>query len=66
MTLVSEPVSQGRHRAPEWADAEFRIVDATALDRPGRHAERAWARQLFDPAVDEDPFDWLGFTASMS
>lgn len=66
MTLLSEPVTGGRHRAPEGADAELRLADAAAMERPGRHAEPAWARELFDPAVDEDPFDWLGFTARMS
>jgi hypothetical protein len=29
----------------------------------GRHAESEWSRGLFDPRRDEDPFDWLGFTA---
>ena len=61
MTLLSEPISGAWHRAPEWADAELRIADLTDIARPGRHAEPAWARELFDPVVDEDPFDWLGF-----
>jgi hypothetical protein len=65
MTLVSEPLSGARHRAPEWADAELRIADLADLARPGRHAEPAWARELFDPAVDEDPFDWLGFAGTV-
>ena len=29
--------------------------------RPGRHAEPVWSRELFDPARDVDPFEWLGF-----
>jgi hypothetical protein len=63
MTLLSEPVSGGRHRAPEPADVVLRIPDIAELRRPGRHAEPAWRRELFDPGVDEDPFDWLGFAA---
>ena len=30
---------------------------------PGRNAEPAWGRALFDPRRDEDPFEWLGFSA---
>lgn len=64
MTLLSEPTPGARHRAPEPADAVvLRIPDAAELARPGRHAEPAWARELFDPSVDEDPLDWLGFAA---
>ena len=63
MTLLSEPIGGPRHRAPEWADAELRIADDAEIARPGRHAEPAWARGVFDPTVDEDPFDWLGFAA---
>ena len=63
MTLLSEPASGGRHRVPDWAEAGLRIADPAEIERAGRHAEPAWARELFDPAVDEDPFDWLGFTA---
>lgn len=64
MTLVREPSSAGRHRAPESIDVELRIADVVALEQPGRHAERAWVRELFDPRIDEDPFDWLGFSAN--
>jgi hypothetical protein len=28
-----------------------------------RHAETQWSREVFDPQRDEDPFEWLGFTA---
>lgn len=63
MTLLSEPAGRGRHRAPEPADVVFRIADHSDLARRGRHAEPAWVRELFDPKVDEDPFDWLGFIA---
>lgn len=61
MTLLSEPARRGRHRAPEPADVVLRIADLSDLARPGRHAEPAWARESFDPAVDGDPLDWLGF-----
>lgn len=66
MTLVSEPAGSARHRAPEAADAELRIAALADLERAGRHAEPAWARELFDPVVDEDPFDWLGFGADLA
>jgi hypothetical protein len=52
--------THGRHSAPE---SPVQAI-ATELDlvRPGRHAEPAWTRELFDPARDEvDPLDWLGF-----
>jgi hypothetical protein len=60
MTLLSEPTSGARHRAPEPAEAELRIAAPEDLLRIGRHADE-WARPLFDPTVDEDPLDWLGF-----
>jgi hypothetical protein len=63
MTLVSEPTSGARHRAPEPADTALRIAMPDDLLRIGRHAEPEWVRPLFDPKVDEDPFDWLGFAA---
>ena len=52
-------VRAGRHAAAE-APGRVEIVTAERL-RPGRHAEPAWSRELFDPARDEDPFEWLGF-----
>jgi len=67
MTLLFQPgpspVPGPRHCAPEWADDEERFDVAALLGdaRPGRHAEPEWARELFDPRRDEDPFDWLGF-----
>jgi hypothetical protein len=59
MTLLSEPTTGGRHRAPEPDDGELRIAMPEDLLRTGRHADD-WARPQFDPGVDEDPFDWLG------
>jgi len=55
-----------RHLAPADPDAPLRIVPAgPELTRVGRHAEREWSRELFDPKRDEiDAFDWLGFTAA--
>lgn len=51
----------GRHAAPELPG----VVEIVAAEKvaPGRHAEPEWARESFDPRRDEDPFDWLGFTA---
>lgn len=63
MTLDQEPVDAGRHRAPASVDVGLRIADVVELEQPGRHSEPAWVRELFDPCVDEDPFDWLGFAA---
>jgi hypothetical protein len=51
----------GRHSAPE-AGGHVEIVVPEQI-RPGRHAEPAWAREMFDPSRDEDPFEWLGFSA---
>jgi hypothetical protein len=62
MTLLSEPSSGARHRAPEPVDGELRVAMPEDLLRTGRHADE-WARPLFDPTVDEDPLDWLGFAA---
>jgi hypothetical protein len=50
----------GRHSAPETPGHVELVADPTA---PGRHAEPAWGRELFDPRRDEDPFEWLGFSA---
>ena len=52
-------VRPGRHAAAE-ASGRVEIVSPEQR-RPGRHAEPAWSRELFDPARDEDPFEWLGF-----
>ena len=38
-------------------------IAARAQAVPGGHAEPAWSRELFDPSRDEDPFEWLGFSA---
>jgi hypothetical protein len=51
----------GRHAAPE-ASGRFELVAAEQTG-PGRHAEPEWSRQLFDARRDEDPFEWLGFSA---
>jgi hypothetical protein len=50
----------GRHAAPEASG----LVELVTADKahPGRHAEPQWAREVFDPQRDEDPFEWLGFT----
>jgi hypothetical protein len=56
--------THGRHAAPESPTAAVSIATQFDLVRPGRHAEPAWTRELFDPARDEmDPLDWLGFEA---
>ena len=53
--------ARGRHTAPEASGVvEIRAAEQAA---PGRHAEPEWARELFDPRRDEDPFEWLGFGA---
>ena len=51
----------GRHSAPEEA-GRIEIAAAEHI-RPGRHAEPAWSREMFDATRDEDPFEWLGFGA---
>ena len=50
-----------RHAAPE-SPGPVAIV-AGRQTGPGRHAEPAWSRELFDARRDEDPFEWLGFSA---
>jgi hypothetical protein len=53
-----------RHLASESDPTmEYRTAVAEAA-RTGRHAEPEWARGLFDPQRDDDPFEWLGFTDS--
>jgi hypothetical protein len=59
MSSITE-AGGGRHRAPEPDDA-LRIAHLADVERPGRHAESEWQRESYDPARDEDPFDWLGF-----
>ena len=51
----------GRHSAPEAPG----VVEIVAAEKagPGRHAEPEWSREMFDAARDEDPFEWLGFSA---
>ena len=53
--------TRGRHTAPDAGG----VVEIVALDQvgPGRHAESEWSRELYDPCRDEDPWDWLGFSA---
>ena len=58
---ATHAVRPGRHSAPE-APGFVEIVAAEQAG-PGRHAEPAWGRELFDPSRDEDPFEWLGFSA---
>ena len=50
----------GRHSAPEVPGLVEIVADRAGH---GRHAEPAWGRELFDPRRDEDPFEWLGFSA---
>jgi hypothetical protein len=61
VTPVGFAVRPGRHAAPE-APGVVEIVAPEQI-HPGRHAEPEWSREFFDPARDEDPFDWLGFGA---
>jgi len=63
--MSSKSLGSGRHRAPEPADP-VRIAHLADVERPGRHAEREWQREQFDPARDEDPFDWLGFDSDVA
>ena len=63
---VAAPLAQlvptgGRHAAPEVPG----LVEIVAAEQvhPGRHAESPWSREVFDPQRDEDPFEWLGFSA---
>jgi hypothetical protein len=53
-------VRPGRHSAPEAPGVVELVAEQPG---PGRHAEPAWARELFDPSRDEDLFEWLGFSA---
>jgi hypothetical protein len=60
VTPTVHAVRPGRHAAPDAPD----VVEIVAEEPgPGRHAEPAWGRELFDPRRDEDPFEWLGFSA---
>ena len=58
---ATHAVRPGRHSAPE-VPGHVEIV-APEQAGPGRHAEPEWSREFFDPARDEDPFEWLGFSA---
>jgi hypothetical protein len=60
VTPSAHAVRPGRHSAPE-APGQVTIVAGQA--GAGRHAEPAWSREMFDPSRDEDPFEWLGFSA---
>ena len=53
--------AHARHSAPEAPG----VVEIVAAEKagPGRHAEPEWSREMFDAARDEDPFEWLGFSA---
>ena len=61
VTPTVHAVRPGRHAAPESRGP----VETVAVDQAGtgRHAEPEWSRKLFDPRRDEDPFEWLGFSA---
>jgi hypothetical protein len=61
VTPADFAVRPGRHAAPE-APGVVAIVAPEQIHL-GRHAEPEWSREFFDPARDEDPFDWLGFGA---
>ena len=52
-----------RHLAPDADDTVMRAVTADVVTSSGRHAEPEWSREFFDPRRDDDPFEWLGFTA---
>jgi hypothetical protein len=60
VTPTVHAVRAGRHSAPEAPGVVEFIAEQPG---PGRHAEPTWARELFDPSRDEDPFEWLGFSA---
>ena len=60
VTPAVHAVRPGRHSAPESPCPAEIVADQPV---PGRHAEPAWGRELFDPRRDEDPFEWLGFSA---
>ena len=55
------PTAGPRHLAPE-AESTAETAATEVAAHVGRHAEPEWSRELFDPARDENPFDWLGFT----
>lgn len=61
--IPTAPVERagGRHSAPD-APGLFEIVAAEQAG-PGRHTEPEWSREMFDATRDEDPFEWLGFSA---
>ena len=59
--VVPAAPGSARHSAPE-APGLVEIV-AAEQSGAGRHAEPAESCKLFDAARDEDPFEWLGFSA---
>lgn len=48
-------------RAAVLETVAFDAPDADVPPAPGAPAEPDWADELFDPARDGDPFEWLGF-----
>ncbi len=60
VTPAVHAVRPGRHSAPELPGLVEIVAEPAGR---GRHAEPAWGRELFDPSRDEDPFEWLGFSA---
>ncbi|TFV78225.1 hypothetical protein E4P39_03070 [Blastococcus sp. CT_GayMR19] len=59
--VVATSPRPARHAAPEAPGPVEIVAGERAV--PGRHAEPAWRRELFDASRDEDPFEWLGFSA---
>ncbi len=60
VTPTVHAVRPGRHTA---LDAPGFVETVAEQSGPGRHAEPEWSRELFDPSRDEDPLEWLGFSA---
>jgi hypothetical protein len=57
-----------RDAVPDTAAVDTVAVDTVAFDAADSDAadldpstEAEWADELFDPARDGDPFEWLGF-----
>jgi hypothetical protein len=53
----------GRHSAPEPHEVVRALADEVD-NRRARPAEPEWSRAVFDALRDEDPLDWLGFSAA--
>ncbi len=58
--------SRVRPRAPQPERAGQAVLTEAVLTQPetppsGPHAAPEWTRELFDPARDGDPLEWLGF-----